>query len=458
MASGGLLTFCLLPRTGEQWIPGPEGRVALTMKEVRGAAWSPRGPSTQYLWDTDGEGAGEAVPGFGVRLYRSGRKSYVLGYRTRAGRFRIVALGTTVGMTLTEARKEASRLRGEVDRGDDPLAGRQQAREEARRAVSFRDFCEIYVRRMEKRWTPRTRDEYERRIRKHLKPVFGSTRLEEITRSEVANVLDRIAEGSGPYESNRNHELIRAMFGRASAWGFIPEDRPNPARGIERFREVSRERWLKPEEVTRLIEAVRTYAPGASGVGSARGESTATAGEERAAPDAPSRSPDPLFRAFVPLLLLTGLRKNELLQARWDQIDLKRGEIRLPKTKSGRPQVRKLSGPAVEILRFLPRDAANPFVFPGRKPGTHRRDYRNEWQEVREAVGLQDVTLHDLRRTAGSYMAQAGVSLQTIGDMLGHQNPAITRVYARLSEENERQAVEALGEKLGVIFGGVSPA
>ncbi len=92
-------------------------------------------------------------------------------------------------------------------------------------------------------------------------------------------------------------------------------------------------------------------------------------------------------------------------------------------------------------------------MFPGRKNGAPRKDFRTEWQETREAAGLAQVTLHDLRRTAGSYMAQAGVSLQVIGEVLGHQHAAITKVYARLSEENERQALEALGEKMGGLLG-----
>src|SRR5690606_28310316 len=132
-----------------------------------------------------------------------------------------------------------------------------------------------------------------------------------------------------------------------------------------------------------------------------------------------------------------------------ENIDFGRGEVLLPETKSGRPQVRQLSTPAREILRFLPRQEGNPYVFPGRTKGTHRRDFRNEWEDARKAAGLEDITLHDLRRTAGSFMAQAGVPLQVIGEILGHQNSDVTRVYARLSEENERQALEDLGTKLG---------
>jgi len=237
--------------------------------------------------------------------------------------------------------------------------------------------------------------------------------------------LQVIGEESGPYQANRVHGLLRAMYNRAAKWGFIPEDLPNPARRVERYKEQPKKRWLREKEVEKLMAKVRDQE-------------------------------DPFFRAFVPLLLLTGMRKSELLSARWEHVDLELGEIRLPETKSGEPQIRKLSAPAVEILRFLPREESNPHVFPavGTKSGKgdHRADFYREWREVREAAGLEDVTIHDLRRTAGSYMAQAGVPLQVIGEVLGHQSEAFTKVYARLSEENEREALDSLGEKLGGLL------
>ena len=385
--------------------------MGLTKQVIDRAEYDPEGPTWQWLRD-------ESVPGFGLRLLPSGRKSFVLRYRTRGGRLRYLTMGPYGTLTVSQAQKRARRELGKVLDGDDPA----EERKEARRGAKFGDFSETYLRRMEKRWTPKTTYETERRLKKHLKPAFGSARLEDMTRAQVTALLDQIAESSGPYESNRVHELVRAMFNRAQAWGFFPDDRPNPARAIERFKEQSRERWLKPEEVEALMESVRAQ-------------------------------PDLSFQAFIPLLLLTGMRKSELLGAQWQHIDFDRGEILLPKTKSGRAQVRTLSAPAVQILRFLPSTEGNPHVFPGRKKGTPRNDFRTEWQEAREAAGLARVTLHDLRRTAGSYIAQAGVSLQVIGEVLGHQHPAITKVYARLSEENERQALEALGEKLGGLLG-----
>lgn len=385
--------------------------MGLTKTAIDRAEHDPDGPRWQWLKD-------DTIPGFGVRLLPSGRKVFTLRYRTVKGRQRLLTLGAFGALTVSQARKKARRELGKVLDGEDPVAERKKARQ----GKTFTEFCDTYLKRMEKRWAAKTRREYERRMDKHLRPAFGAAHLEDVTRAQVSNLLERIAEGSGPVESNRVHELIRAMFNRAASWGFLPEDRPNPARSIERFKETSRERWLKPDEVENLMEAVRTES-------------------------------DPYFRAFVPLLLLTGLRKTELLRAEWDHVDFDRGEILLPQTKSGKIQTRKLSGPALEILRFLPREEGSPYLFPGRRKGAHRKDYRNEWNRVREAAELTNITMHDLRRTAGSYMAQAGVPLQVIGDVLGHQHPSITKVYARLSEENEREALETLGDKLGGLMG-----
>lgn len=381
----------------------------LTERTVKAAKVPEKGRA--HLWDED-------LRGFGLRIYPSGTRSFVSRYTAPCGRRRrLMVLGEWGVLTVYQARVKAERFRVRILEGEDPGAERDAGKS----GPTVTEFADVYIRRMEKRWTEKTRYECRRRIEKHVRPALGSRPMEGVIRAEISDLLENIAESSGPYESNRVHELVRAMYNRAQVWGFFPEDRPNPARAIERFKETARERWLKPGEVEALMEKVR---------------------EQR----------DPFFRAFVPLLLLTGLRKSELLRARWDHLDFERGEILLASTKSGRPQVRKLSSPAVEILRFLPRQEGNPHVFPGRKNGSPRTGFKNEWDDVREKAGLPHVTLHDLRRTAGSYMAQAGVPLRVIGEILGHQNSAITRIYARLSEENETQALETLREKLGGLI------
>lgn len=363
------------------------------------------------VWDDE-------LRGFGLRVYPTGARAFVYRYTSpETDKRRLLTLGEYGPMTVAKARTKAEKYRGRVLEGEDPAPDRQ-----GDKPLTVDAFADIYVDRMAPRWSERTKAEYERQIARHVKPSLGSARLDTITRAQVAGLLDKIGTGSGKYEANRVHSLIRAMFNRARRWGFLPDDQPNPARGVERYRETPRERWLKPDEVEALMAAVR-------------------------------KQENIYFRSFVPLALLSGMRSSELLRLQWEHVNLKAGEVLLLETKSGKPQVRVLSEPAVQILRFVPRQKENPFVFPGRMTGTHRKSFRNEWAAAREEAGLSDVTLHDLRRTAGSYMAQAGVSLQVIAEVLGHQGPAVTKVYARLAEENERQAVEALGEKLAGLIG-----
>jgi integrase len=382
----------------------------LTDQTVK-AAKAPTNGRPTLVWDSE-------LRGFGLRVYPTGARSFVYRYTSpETDRRRLVVLGEYGALTVHKARTKAERYRGRLLEGEDPAPERKPSE----KPPTMKAFAGIYVDRMEQRWSEKTLQEYRRQLRKHLKPAFGPRRLDTITRADVAALLDRIAKDSGPYESNRVGALLRAMFNRAAVWGFVPEGHVNPARAIERRKETSRERWLRPDEVGKLMEAV-------------------------------GKAADIAFRAYVPLLLLTGMRKSELLRLRWEDIDFAAGEALLPTTKAGKAQTRQLSKPAREILRFLPREEGNPYVFTGRKKGSHRRDFRTEWTDARTAAGLEDVTMHDLRRTAGSYMAQAGVPLQVIGSILGHQSPAITKVYARLSEENERQALEELGTKLDGLF------
>ena len=223
-------------------------------------------------------------------------------------------------------------------------------------------------------------------------------------------------------EANRCLEALRAAWKWADRHELLPEGLRDPTGRVKRFKERGRDRWLRPDELKRLIEATRN-------------------------------EKDAHARAAIPLLLLAGLRKGELFSARWEDVDLERGEIRLPSTKSGGAQVRFLPSPAVGILQNLPRFKESPFVFPSPKnPKTHRKDIKPQWERIRTAARLEDVTLHDLRRTAGSFMAQAGVPLLVIQQVLGHSHPGVTKLYARLASQNEREALETLARELRGIL------
>ena len=168
------------------------------------------------------------------------------------------------------------------------------------------------------------------------------------------------------------------------------------------------------------------------------------------------------------MYLLTGARKSELLQAQWVHVDWDRSELKIPDTKAGRVHYIPLSGPALALLREIPKAEGNPFILVGRGPRgataeekaktpTHLVNISKPWNRVRKAAGVEDVRLHDLRRTVGSWLAQSGNSLHLIGRVLNHSNQSTTAVYARFGEDSVRAALEQHGAKI-MGAAGVTPS
>lgn len=391
--------------------------MGLTLPDVKALEWDAAGPSQQVQWDGD-------LPGFGVRVFPTGKKSFVLSYRNRAGRARLFTLGRFGVLTLHQARKMAKQELARVRLGADPIAERKQERSEARKADSVKAFAAVYV---ELHAKPHRRSwkEDQRRLEKYILPILGRRRLEEVLRSDVEALHARIGTEAAT-EANRVVQLLRLVFNKGIAWGHLPPGSENPAamdrrgdHGVKAFRERSRTRWVTPAEMPRLLEAI--------------------GGEDNV-----------FIRAAFRLYLLVPLRKLELLRARWEHIDFRAREWRVPHTKSGEPHVVPLSSPALAILEALPRLAGNPHVFPGHKHGSHLVNIDKNWRAVRERAGCPDIRIHDLRRSVGSWMANSGVSLQVIGQVLGHAPGDVqaTAIYARLQRDAARDALEAHGAAL----------
>ncbi len=210
----------------------------------------------------------------------------------------------------------------------------------------------------------------------------------------------------------------RFMFEYARKNGLLPEGCVNPARGIQKFKEQKRDRWIKPDELPQLIKAINEHE-------------------------------NIYIRSALWLYLLTGVRKKELLTARWDNVDLNRGELRLPDTKTGRTHYVPLCKLAIEILKELPHLQGNPYILPGRKQGRHLVNIDIPWRKVRRAAGLEDVRLHDLRRTVGSMLATAGYSLHIVSKILNHADVTTTqKVYAHLSQDPLKEALEEHGQNI----------
>ena len=261
----------------------------------------------------------------------------------------------------------------------------------------------------------------ERRIHNRIIPAWGNLKAASVQHADVASLHSKIGK-EHPYEANRTIELISKMFELGKRWRFVLEERANPAKGIEHFKEHKRDRWVTPDELPRLAQAI-------------------------------DQEVNLYARYALWLYLLTGVRKMELLTAKWEYIDWERRELRIPQTKGGRVLYLPLTEAALTLLRNIPQLQGNPFVLPGAKEGKHLVNISKPWRRVRKAAGIPDVRLHDLRRTVGSWLAQAGNSLHLIGRILNHSTQSTTAVYARFAQDHVRQALEAHGKRILGVAG-----
>lgn len=372
----------------------------LTCKNTNGARFT--------LWD-------KALPGLGIRVAPSSRKVFVLSYRA-SGRKRLLTIGRYGPLTLDQARTLARQRLGEVAKGQDPVDERKLKR--AGETIS--DLCEAYITRHAS--LKRSMRDDLRRIERQIKASWGNRKADSIARADVAALHNKIGQ-EAPYEANRTVALLSKMFELARRWGFVPENAANPARGIDKFKEQRRDRWVKPEELPRLAAAI-------------------------------AQEKNLYVRAAIWLYLLTGVRKTELLKAKWEDVDLTRCELRLPETKAGRVHYVPLSPPAISLLERMPREEGNPYLLPStKKLGHHLVNIEKPWQRVRKNAGVDDVRLHDLRRTVGSWLAEQGNSLPLIGRVLGHTNASTTQIYARLGDDPARKALNQHAEKITAVAG-----
>lgn len=367
-------------------------------------------PAKDY-WHWDAE-----LPGFGVRVWPSGRKVYVAQYRAQ-GRTRRVSLGTHGAVTPEQARKEALKVLADVAKGADPA----EVRDQGRQAPTMKDLAARYLaEHAQAKKKPASIFRDARLIERFILPALGSKRVEAVSRADVARLHHKIGQET-PIQANRTLAVLSKMMTLAVRWGLRNDAEGNPCRHVERFKENKRERYLSAEELARL------------GAVLAQAE---TRGQE-----------NPAAVAALRLLLLTGARLGEILGLRWEWVDLERGCIFLPDSKTGRKAI-PLGRHAMELLHGLPRAAGNPHVFPGLKLGAHLQDLNGPWRRVRAAADLDGVRLHDLRHTWASLGAASGLSLPLIGAVLGHLEPSTTARYSHLANDPLRQAADLVDGKV----------
>jgi integrase len=389
------------------------------------------------LWD-------DAVSGFGVRVRPTGAKSYVVVYRAGAGRgapvrrYTITAVGK---ITPERARARAKVILGAVAHGHDP-ANQKTAERGTPTVTELADqFMADHVRAKRKAGTA---EFYRDILDRIVKPAMGTTKADKLTRLQVGKLHSFLADT--PFQANRVLAVIGSMYAFAGRSGIVPEG-TNPARGIDKFKESRRERFLTGEELERLGSAIREAET--NGIPWSVDESKLNA---KHAPKAKqSTRIAPSAATALRLLLFTGCRLREILHLRWEHVDFERCCLFLPDSKSGRKTV-ILNAPALAVLNALER--VGPYVVPGDDPAKPRHDLKRPWDAVTKHAGLVGVRIHDLRHTYASFGAGGGMGLPIIGRLLGHSQTATTARYAHLDNDPLRRASEAIAGRIAAALDG----
>lgn len=353
------------------------------------------------------------VQGLALRVRPTGTKTYLY-YRRLPDKSESprkiceITLGNFQDITLEQARLKATELNLIIGLGKDPT---KEAAEQITYGKLFERWINDYAKIHTVTWA-----EVEKNHRRHF-GMWDKRIVTTIKREHVQTWFNNLGNTKGKDAANRNYNTFRAVFSWGLMQGIITGD--NPCIGIKTFRKVVRERFILPgEEMQKFVESLNQE--------------------------------EPVIRDFFWMCLLTGARCSNVMGMQWSQINMDLQWWRIPVTKNGDSQTIPLTSHALEILRLRKEsnDLHPVWVFPSNRKGwkTHKTGHlvslRHAFQRVIKRAGLSDLRIHDLRRTAGSYMAIQGVSLTIIGKALGHRSPQATLIYARLTQDPVRQALE----------------
>jgi integrase len=415
-------------------------RVRITKRFVDGL----KAKGAEYFaWD-------EGLTGFGVRIQPSGAKSYVVKYSAGSGRgapTRRMTLARAGKVTPDQARDLAKKVLGSVAHGADPA--KKKAAD--RRAETLRELADLFL--AEHAGAKRkvsTAKQYRDALERLVLPELGLRKADKVTVADVAKLHAKLR--AHPYQANRVLAVVSSLYSFAGKRHLVPHG-INPARGIEKYPEAGRERFLSSEELARLGDAIRE--------GETIGLPYAIDSTRPTAKHAPTEDNrrtliGPHAAAAMRLLLLTGARLREILHLRWEHVDFERGMLLLPDSKTGKKTI-VLNAPALEVLINLPRVGAH--VIAGNKAGAQdeqpRADLKRPWRAVAKRAGLDGVRIHDLRHTHASVGAGAGLGLPIIGKLLGHVQAATTARYAHLDADPLRRASDRIGNHLAAAMGDI---
>jgi integrase len=361
------------------------------------------------------------LPGFGLRISKDNRRTWVALYRHQ-GRLRRFTIGTSPPLSLADAREKAEDILRAAARGKDPAAEKKAERQ----ADTVSELVDLYIERHAK-LKKRSWKTDRRMLNRDVVPAWGARKVKDIRRRDVIDWLDKLMDRGAPIMANRTFEVVRKMFAFAEERDIIEV---SPFHGVsKRAPENAREKVLTVDEIRAVWRAIQAEPPLLSGI--------------------------------LTLRLLTAQRGGEVRAMRWQDIetDIEKVEegvwwtIPGEFSKNGRAHRVWLSRPAIDVLKGVRRQHKDPvWVFPGKK-GPQVVVW-SSGSRVRKASNVEFVP-HDLRRTAASYMTSIGISRLTVSKLLNHSDPSVTKVYDRYSYDAEkRRALDMWAQLLTDILSG----
>ena len=370
-------------------------KVTLCSRFVLLASCEPGKRKTDYYSETQ--------IGFGLECRSSGSKSYFQRYHDQNGRQRQVTIGAVTDLTFDQARKAAQKIRSEAVLGGDP-AGKK---EKAKAVILYRELADMHLAHAA---SHHRSDGAQRILRNHVIPRWGKLRLDEIKQQDITKWLaDKRQNGMAAASVAKIKATLSKSFELARQWDLF-DGNPTKHAWSEKYNNA-RERYLTSDEANALKLACEC-------------------------------SPNPLLAPIVGLLLLTGTRKSELLNAKWSDIDLEKRTWTLNMTKNGRGRHVPLSQAAMDIIGKLPRYSDCPWLLPNPQTLLPFTDIKRSFMAARKMAGLDDICVHSLRHSYASALVGAGVDLYTVGKLLGHVNVASSARYAHLANDTLMAAAE----------------
>lgn len=354
-----------------------------------------------YYYDTK-------IRGLGISVTGNSTKTFIV-YRKINCKPERVTLGKFPDLSIENARNMAEEVNSKIAQGANP----NQQKRNIQNEMTFENLFNKYI------------NEYARNHKKTCKgdldiyrlylADWSKKKISSIQKNDLTNLHNRVGNSYGKYAANRMLSLLHTVYNKAIQWGF---NGANPCSGIKKFKEKSRERFLQTDELPRFFESL-------------------------------NREPNETFRDYFYISLLTGARRGNVLAMHWKDINLSNKTWRISETKNGESQTIHLSDQAIEILTKRLESKITDWVFASPTSASgHIEEPKKAWTRILNGAGIEDLRIHDLRRTLGSWQAATGANSYIIGKSLGHKTQQATAIYARLNLDPVRESVNKATEAM----------